>query len=258
MKKHKQFSYGGFLQIEISPAAPEMNLEKVREGLSALNPDKNALIVLPELWATGFEYERIADLSAKTDWLLEELSKLAAVYDIIICGSLPEKETTGVKDSIYNTLFFSGRHGTIGRIRKQHLFSFWNEDDWFASGDEPRIIESEHGCMGGLVCFDLRFPETARVQCQQGAELLVVSAQWPKARYEHWRLLLRARAVENQIFVVACNGSGDCNGHELGGHSMIIDPNGDILLEASDEPDAGVVKLDYSIQEKIRNRFSTL
>jgi len=256
--KNAHFSYGGFLQIEITPADPEANLKKVREGLLALKPEENGLIILPELWATGFEYEKIDGLSDRTDWLLEELRKLAASYNIIIGGSLPEKVKSDENVSIYNTLFFSGKQGTVGRFRKQHLFALWQEDDWFISGDEPRVIETERGCIGGLVCYDLRFPETAKVQCQQGADLLVVSAQWPLARSKHWRLLLQARAIENQIFVVACNGSGDCNGHELGGHSMVIDPNGDILLEASQEPGGGTVKLEYSVQEELRNRFSTV
>jgi len=256
--KQRHFSYGGFLQIDITPAAPEINLEKVQAGLSVLQPPKNSLIILPELWATGFKYEKISDLSKRSEWLLDQLHELATFYDIVIGGSLPEKIESHGRKSIYNSLFFSGRQGTIGRFRKQHLFSLWREDDWFTPGDEPKIIKTEHGSIGSLVCFDLRFPETARVQCQQGADLVVVSAQWPFVRVDHWRQLLKARAIENQIFVVACNGVGDCNGQKLAGHSMIIDPNGTILLEASELPDSGVVKLDFKIQEQIRHRFSTL
>jgi len=256
--KQRYFSCGGFLQIDITPASPEINLEKVKAGLSVLQPPNNSLIILPELWATGFQYEKIDDLSKRSEWLLEQLQELAAFYDIVIGGSLPEKVENDGEKLIYNSLFFSGRQGIIGRFRKQHLFSLWCEDDWFTPGDKPKIIETEHGCIGSLVCFDLRFPETARVQCQQGADLVAVSAQWPLARCDHWRQLLRARAIENQIFVIACNGVGDCNGQTLAGHSMIIDPNGTILLEAPEQPDSGVVQLDFKIQEQIRNRFSTL
>ncbi len=258
MKIQNHFSYAGFLQIEITAAAPERNLKKVQEGLEKLNPKKKSLVMLPELWATGFEYEQMNKLSGECEWLLRGLNKLAITYDCLIGGSLPEKIALNDQVSIYNTLFFVGKTGVTGRIRKQHLFSFWQEDDWFVAGDEPKIIETHYGYLGGLVCFDLRFPETARVQCQQGAQLLVVSAQWPLARLEHWRLLLRARAVENQIFIVACNGAGITNGTELAGHSMVIDPNGEIIAEALQKPEAKMVKLDYSIQEEVRGRFSTI
>lgn len=258
MKKQKHFSHAGFLQFDIIPGSPDQNLRKVSDNLLNLDPPQNSLILLPELWATGFEYEKIRDLSQKTDWLLYELQKLADEYDIVIGGSLPEKGTSGLDESIYNTLFLTGKDGLLGRFRKQHLFSLWHEDDWFSRGNEPEIIETEYGCVGALVCFDLRFPEIARVQCQQDAELLIVSAQWPLSRYTQWRLLLQARAIENQIHVVACNASGACNSLELGGHSMIIDPNGEILVEANQKQGSGIVKLDHLVQLELRNRFNTV
>lgn len=247
-----------FYQSAIIPADPAINLDRLQAALDRDPPRPGTLLVLPELWATGFVYPQLAELSRETPWLLERLGRLAALYQIVLAGSLVERVEGERGLFLYNTLFFCDSGGVAGKIRKQHLFSYWREEEWLTPGDSPRPVPIGAGWVGGLVCYDLRFPETAKVQCQQGASLLVVSAQWPLARIGQWRTLLQARAIENQSFVVAANGCGMANDLRLGGHSLIIDPGGEILLEAGEEERLATVALDPLRQQQLRQRFNTV
>jgi rfaE bifunctional protein nucleotidyltransferase chain/domain len=256
--KSPSFLSAGFFQSAIVPAAPAANLDRLRAALLKNPPPPGTILVLPELWATGFVYKQLGELSRRTPWLLEQLSELAALHHIVLAGTLVERVEDERGVLLYNTLFFSDSDGLQGKIRKQHLFSFWREDEWLTPGDSPRPVTTASGLVGGLVCYDLRFPETAKVQCQQGASLLIVSAQWPLARIEQWRTLLQARAIENQTFVIAGNGCGMCNDLTLGGHSLIIDPSGEILLEAGEEEQLATISLDPQRQQQVRERFNTV
>jgi rfaE bifunctional protein nucleotidyltransferase chain/domain len=252
------FVSAGFYQSPIIPAAPAANFDRLRAELHRDPPAAGTLLVLPELWATGFVYRQLAELSKETPRLLKKLTDLAELYHIVLAGSLVERVDDEGGTRLYNSLFFSGSDGLVGKIRKQHLFSYWHEDEWLATGDAPRPVATASGWVGGLVCYDLRFPETAKVQCQQGASLLVVTAQWPLARIEQWRTLLQARAIENQTFVVAANGCGMSNDLRLGGHSLVIDPGGEILLEAGEEKQLATIALDPQKQQQVRERFNTV
>lgn len=132
------------------------------------------------------------------------------------------------------------------------------EDHHFSAGKNPQPIMTDLGLVGGLVCYDLRFPELAGDQAEKGAAILLVTAQWPKVRKEQWRILLQARAIENQMFVVACNRSGTTDGIEFAGHSMIIAPDGVILQEAGEKMEAGSASLDPRQVESARTRFNTV
>ena len=252
------FVSAGFFQFAITPGESVANLDRLRTALQKNPPAPGTLLVLPELWATGFVYPQLAELSRETPWLLEQLTELAARYHIVLAGSLVERVDDERGVLLYNTLFFTGSDGLAGKIRKQHLFSYWREDEWLNAGESPRPVTTALGCVGGFVCYDLRFPETAKVQCQQGASLLVVSAQWPLMRIEQWRILLQARAIENQAFIVAGNGCGLCNDIELGGHSLIIGPGGEILLEAGEEEQVATIALDWQELQQLRERFNTV
>jgi D-glycero-beta-D-manno-heptose 1-phosphate adenylyltransferase len=256
------FVAAGFFQFAITPGAPATNLDCLQSALHQNPPQAGTLLVLPELWATGFVYPQLGELSRQTPWLLEQLSELAAQYHILLSGTLIERIEDERGTLLYNTLFFNSSDGLIGKIRKQHLFSYWHEDEWLTAGSSPRPVATPAGMVGGLVCYDLRFPETAKVQCQQGASLLVVSAQWPATRIEQWRTLLQARAIENQAFVIAGNGCGGFDNKEsflkLGGHSLIIDPSGEILFEADEQAQLATVVLDPQQQQQLRARFNTV
>lgn len=243
---------GGFLQFDVKEGDIEANLASVRRGLAALNPSGPALLVLPELWGAGFDYPRLAAHAARTPELLAALQAEAARYQIHLAGSLPE--ATG--EGIHNTLFIVGPGGVVGEIRKQQLFAPMGEDHHFTGGDNPQPVATPLGLVAGLVCFDLRFPDLARHQAGRGAQLLVVSGQWPAARREHWRVLLQARAIENQLFVIGCNRYGLTEETEFGGHSLIVAPDGTILAEAGGGEEARLVELEPARVSRSRKLFT--
>ena len=250
--------HAGFLQFDVKLGQPEANLAALSAGLARLAPSGPGIIVLPELWSCGFAYERLPHFALQTVDLLDEMQRLARRYSIHLAGSLPEEVLTEVDSAIYNTLYIVGPDGVAGSIRKQQLFAPMAEDHHFTPGDNPQPVETGLGLVAGLVCYDLRFPELAKTQAGQGAGLLVVSAQWPTARREHWRTLATARAIENQIFVVACNRCGVTGKTEFGGHSLVIAPDGTVIAEGGAEPDEVWVGIEPATMRELRHRFNTV
>ncbi len=248
----------GYLQFNIKAGDIVANLATVKDRLATLAPSGPGLLVLPELWAGGFIYDKMAGQAARTNDLLAEVTELAGHYNIYLAGSLPERNIVDGKEKFFNTLYFVGPDGVAGQYRKQQLFAPFKEDQYFVAGNRPRPVKTTLGLVGGLVCYDLRFPELARLHTVQGARLLAVSAQWPLERLAHWRTLLKARAVENQIFIAATNGSGEAgSGNTLAGHSLLIGPDGAVLSEAGTEAAAVYQEVEPALVDRVRARFNT-
>jgi predicted amidohydrolase len=250
--------FAGFLQFDVRIGDIDSNVARVESGLAEIGAANNrispGIIVLPELWATGFAYDRLPKLSQKTPEILTNLQVLSIKYQVNIAGSLPEH----YDNLYYNTLYITAPEGLAGAYRKQRLFSPMQEDTFFTPGSVPRPIQTELGPVGGLVCYDLRFPELLREQTSLGADLLVIPAQWPAARLEHWRILVQARAIENQMFVIAANRCGTTGGTLFGGHSMIVAPDGSVLLEAGEDEECKGTLLDLEMVSAARSSFSTV
>ncbi|OGQ95246.1 MAG: hypothetical protein A2521_03670 [Deltaproteobacteria bacterium RIFOXYD12_FULL_57_12] len=247
----------GFLQFDVVAGDLDANLRTVKSGLAELaasTDQQPTLMVLPELWTSGFDYERLPDIAGQTPAVLAELHELAAEYRITLAGSLPERAA----GRYYNTLFVTGPEGQLGSYRKQRLFAPMAEDTFFSPGEGFIPIDTAHGRLACLVCFDLRFPELTRAQTAKGATLLVIAAQWPMARKAHWQTLVRARAIENQMYVIAANRCGTTNDTEFAGHSLIVAPDGVILHEARATDEWAVVSLDPELTATVRRRFSTV
>jgi predicted amidohydrolase len=250
--------FAGYLQFDVQSGAIEQNLASVRKGLDQIatfSPRVSpGIIVLPELWATGFAYENLQELTRRMPEIMEDLLALAAEYDLYIAGSLPEHKD----GSYYNTLFITGPEGLSGFYHKQRLFSPMAEESFFTPGMDPQPARTALGLIAGLVCYDLRFPELLRSQTALGADLLVISAQWPAARINHWRILVQARAIENQMFVIASNRCGTTDNTTFGGHSMIVGPDGSILLEAGGEEECRGTLIDPGMVSTARSLFRTV
>jgi len=251
------FSQAVSFQFEVQSGALEANLRTVQNFFAQRHWEAGTLVVLPELWATGFAYSHCRQLAAHTSSLLLELQKLAAESGAVIAGSLLELSVEG-EDKPWNTLFIVDENGVVGRYRKQHLFGFWNEERFFSAGKCPLPIATTGGIIGPLVCYDLRFPVLARQYAFLGARLLIVAAQWPQSRLEDWRLLLRARALENQTVVVACNSCGRGGDIEFAGHSMVVGPDGTILAEAGTKKEIVACALPFTAVDELRTRFCTV
>ncbi len=246
------FPRAACLQFAIDTGNVTVNLERFKDGLTRLAPAPDTLVVLPELWASGFAWSRLDTLAEQTPAILAELVLAAREYGICFAGSLLDKSG---QEKPANTLFVTDGQGIVGRYQKQHLFGFWQEDQYLRPGSDLRPVVTPFGILAGLICYDLRFPEVCRSQVFAGSRMIAVSAQWPLVRLDHWQLLLRARAVENQAFVIACNGCGAMDEGVLAGHSMIIDPLGRVLVEAGEEPAAISNALEAAEQVAVRSRF---
>lgn len=232
------------IQLDIAFGKPEFNYSaaevKIREA-AAGNPD---CIILPELWNTGYDLTRlqtIADAEGiKTKSLI---SGLAKQYNInIIAGSVASSNASGVSNRMY---IFNRQGDLIGDYSKLHLFRLMDEHLYLQPGDNKGLFTLEGTLCAGLICYDIRFPEWALAHTVLGAEVLFISAEWPLVRLSHWRAILISRAIENQCYVVACNRVGNDPSNTFAGHSMIIDPWGEIVCEASEDEQilSGVIDL---------------
>ena len=258
MKAKELFTQVAFLQFEIAAGDPAANLATVQRLLVECQPSKGSLVVLPELWATGFAVNDYTAMAAATPEILEKLEIICAGSDLFFAGSLLESAAGGQWDKLYNTMFVVAGNGVLGRYRKQHLFPLWREEEILSAGNRPAPIVTPAGDLGPLICYDLRFGDLARHHAAFGVPLLVVSAQWPESRLDHWRILLRARAIENQVFVVACNSCGSAGKTILAGHSMVIAPDGRILAEAGNGEEGLCVPLDPTELLELRRRFCSV
>ena len=250
--------YAGYLQIEVKEGDCERNILCCEQELSQLQPAPQSLIVLPEMWATGFVYPKLKQFGAMLPQLLGTMQGWAAQYSSVIAGSLVEPILQDGKNQFYNSLFLVDSSGVIGRYRKQRLFTGWEEEVYFTAGETSEPVQTNYGNIGCLICFDLRFPELARIQCQKGADILICSAMWPSVRIHHWNILLQARAIENQIFVIGCNAIGISGNSQLGGNSVIYSPDGTVLVRSRQEIGSQYVEIDWSIQKKVREKFNTV
>lgn len=240
------------VQFNIALGEVETNLAYVREQLPALRDKDCHLAVLPEMWSTGYDYKHLKDLSEETPRICEELAQMSDKLEMVIVGSLPDKR----EGTIYNTAFVMDRGEIVGRYSKLHLFSTMGEDRFLGAGDQTLVVPTSVGRIGLAICYDLRFPELFRKLALDGAELLCVPAEWPHPRGEHWRTLLRARAIENQMPVVAANCCGVQGKLDFAGMSMVVSPWGEILAEAQEQNDTPIAIIDFKEMEDYRSRIN--
>jgi len=232
------------IQFNVKLGDVDANLAYVRAALARAADNGAQLAVLPEMWSTGFDYKNLNELALRTEGIAEELLDLSRSLKLVICGSMPEPNGN---DKVFNTIFLADNGRLAGIYRKIHLFSLLGEDRAFAGGDKWLLADTSLGKIGVIICYDLRFPELSRRLALEGARVICVPAQWPKPREEHWRTLLRARAIENQLFVVAANACGNVGKLDFFGMSMIIGPKGELLAEAGEEECELVAPLDMQV-----------
>lgn len=228
------------IQFNVKQGDVDANLAYVREAIPRAAGQGANLAVLPEMWSSGFSYRDLNELALRTQGIAEEMLELSARHKLVIVGSMPEPNG----DKVFNTVYVADNGTLAGVYRKIHLFSLLGEDRAFSGGDSWLLAETSIGRIGVIICYDLRFPELSRRLAVEGAQVICVPAQWPKPRQEHWRTLLRARAIENQLFVVACNACGTIGKLDFFGMSMIIDPKGELLGEAGESEGEIIAPLD--------------
>ncbi len=240
------------LQFRIDMGAVEANAGRAFALLRQAVEGGAALCVLPEMWSTGFAYDRLPALARTTPEILHDLRAFASENRLVIAGSLPER--TG--NSVYNTLYVINATGAVtGQYRKAHLFRPSGEDLHFRKGTKAELALTDLGAIGPLICYDLRFPELSRKYFLEGATLFCVSAQWPSVRKAHWELLNVARAVENQLFVAASNAVGRSGEFHFSGGSLILSPWGERLATGGEDEGVAMALIDPSQEIEARRRI---
>jgi len=251
------------MEVEDNKSA---NIETMKRFLKKATEAGADIAVLPEMWSCPYSHEYFADFAEKAGGdCYTALSGAALEGNIyIVGGSIPELDG----GRIYNTSFVFDRKGEeIARHRKVHLFNIdidggqrFYESDTLCAGNEITVFETEFGTMGLVICFDIRFPEICRLTALRGAKVLFVPAVFNMTTGPmHWEILLRLRAVDNQIFTVGAGPARDENGIYVSyGNSIAVDPWGRILYRADEKEGMGVVDLDLSETQKVREQLPLL
>jgi predicted amidohydrolase len=240
-------------QIHIQLGQPLHNLEQARTIFAEAARRDSQVLLFPELWTSGYDLTNAGELAKINARLLPELARLARVHSLYAGGSLLIEQ--GGK--VYNTFIFQfPDQETPVSYSKIHLFRLMEEDRWLMPGDHLQAVQAPWGKAGLAICYDLRFPEMFRRYALSGAELILISAEWPIQRINHWQTLLRARAIENQCFVAATNCVGPCGGETFGGRSAVISPWGEVLCEgSSDQAELITITVDLDQVAETRQRI---
>lgn len=242
----------GIVQFDVKTGDRAANLKSALAGIRRLGDKGAKLASLPEMWSCGFDFESLSEHAKATPEILEKLTEKAREYRMTVVGSLPENTGSGIA----NTAFAVDSTGVRRpAYRKVHPFSPTGEHRHFTAGDRAVVAETDVGKIGLIICYDLRFPELARKTAEMGAEIIVVPAQWPTARARHWDVLLTARAVENQLFVVGANRCGQEGGTVFAGHSAITSPWGVRLAKAGTRPAVIMAELDLDETALFREKI---
>jgi len=246
------------IQLEVTDAEPSS--ERVHRAADLVRTQAGAdLVVLPELWVPGaFAYTHWQDSAEGLDGPTVDALAVAArdVGAYVHMGSLIERDGA----DLYNTSVLLGPDGGVeAAYRKIHLFGFGEGEPTLLVAGKEMVVADVRGTPVGLsTCYDLRFPELYRGLLDAGAEVVLCVAGWPAARIEHWSILARARAIENQLVMVALNTAGTHAGKEMGGRSVVVDARGSVLAEAATSEDVLTVDIDVLDVQEWRTRFPVL
>jgi predicted amidohydrolase len=244
------------LQTDITWEDKAANHARVTRLLERARPEPGSLVVLPEMFATGFSMDVNRISEGDPGDTTRVLANLARHHR---CGILAGRVTRGADGRGHNESVFLDPEGSIAaRYTKMQPFSLGGETQHYQAGDKPVIFEFGGFRIAPFVCYDLRFPELFRWAVDLGAELFVVIANWPVTRIDHWTTLLRARAIENQSYVVGVNRVGTDPRYQYNGHSLVVDPWGAPLMVAGDHECTLAVTLDPARLAGWRRDFPAL
>lgn len=244
-------------QMKVTPGRPEVNLRRAERLAREAAQAGAHLLLLPELWLSGHDLERAEEhaRSFAERWQ-EEWSALACRYRLFLAGSVVAPGEGGRPANV--ALVFSPEGKVVARYEKVHLFTPMGEGRLTAGRSTP-CFDLPWGRTALAVCYDLRFPELFRRYMEEGASFVLLPAAWPRSRLEHWRILLRARAIENQCFLLACNRVGrDPDGTAYAGHSTVLGPWGNPLREGGLKADLLLADLDPEEVGRVRQAFPVL
>jgi len=241
------------IQTDLPWQGASENRELLEQILDA-TIDSTDLIVLPEMFTCSFDDTKNAIAESMPGETVDWMRIMAVSYQAAVCGTIAVKEN----GERFNRFLFVTPEGKVRHYDKRHLFRMLGEHKRYASGNRQPIIKWRDWRIMPLVCYDLRFPVWCRNTESLNYDLIVCPANWPAARDEHWQTLLRARAIENLAYVAGTNRVGkDGNDLDYAGHSQLIDPAGEVLLDAGDKIGGYAATISKEHLEAYRKSFPT-
>jgi len=212
------------------------------------------LVVFPELWSTGYDLPNAAKHANPTgSGIFSTVASLAKEHGIVIVGSM--LSLLGDKQYGNTAVYFDHLGRNQGEYSKVHLFRLMDEDQYLTPGQRLALVDTIWGKFGLAICYDLRFPELFRAYALAGANVTILPSEWPNPRLSHWQTLLRVRSIENQMFMIACNRVGKTGDTSFFGHSCIIDPWGEIIVEAGDQEILLTAEIDLSLVQSVKSKM---
>ncbi|MFH1453049.1 MAG: nitrilase-related carbon-nitrogen hydrolase [Armatimonadota bacterium] len=249
-------------QTDVLRADPEENLKKSESYIKRAAESGSELICFPEMWLTGFDWKFNEEFAHKNKDIVNIIGSMAKENNIWINGTMPGLDE---ESNVSNTsMLFDNKGERVAVYRKTHLFSYMHEDKHTAKGTYLTLADTPWGKIGLSVCYDIRFPELFRTYALKGARLILSPMAFPYPRLSHWKILVRARAIENQLFMVGVNQVGDEDFGKYGkvtyfGSSVIVDPWGETVIEAEEkEEELLSTEIDLSLSDEIRNKMKVL
>jgi predicted amidohydrolase len=247
-----------FLLAQLNVDDIEPSQKRIKRVVDLLvNLDREVFVVLPELWVSGAfsknAYSGLA-LEENADFLREFSEKEISSHGVL--GTFLIRNT---QNKVSNRLIYVSKNSNHFSYDKMHTFGFESEESKLVEAGSSYLVDLESQYKFGFcVCYDIRFPELMRKMTYNGMEVLIVSASWPESRIDHWKKLLVARAIENQIYVIAVNAVGTQGGTKLGGNTLCISPQGEILVELSNHEEFVEIRLDSDAVRNTRHAFPVL
>ncbi|MEE9125606.1 MAG: nitrilase-related carbon-nitrogen hydrolase [Planctomycetota bacterium] len=224
-------------QFDVRRGDVGKNLASAESALRVAAEDGAQLVVLPEMWTTSFVKETTTELIQEARAAEQTIAQVSKELGLMVIGGGLEED----QGAFFNRCVVVDSGNILGTYRKIHLFSPNAEHRYLQAGEAPLILDTRLGKLGVMICYDIRFPELVRYHFHMGVEVLVVPAQWPEARSDHWRTLVKARAIENQMFILGCNRTGieeslrNNDNLTFPGDSRIVDPMGQVLARGNGE-----------------------
>lgn len=239
-------------QIDIALGEPDRNYQTVTQAVKDAAKAGADVVVFPEMWNTGYALTELARLADQDGWRTKQtLSRAAKENQIAVVGG--SVATVRAGGQYYNTTYIYDQNGNLtGSYDKVHLFGLMHEDEFIQAGSQGSFFELKGVKSASFICYDLRFPEWFRTVAKQGADVIYVVAEWPTPRIEQWEALVKARAIENQAFVVAVNRVGHDDENSYNGHSLVVDPLGNVIADAGEKAGLTLAELDLDELKTVR------
>lgn len=245
-------------QLDVRPGDRAGNYSRLEAALRKhwQSSPLDTAVILPEIWDVGYVIENAENYGDRDgEQAAEFLGRLAREYKCWFVGGSVLALTNG--GAANRAMVVDPRGKYVAHYDKAHLIALMDEDKYLTPGDR-RVHADIAGVDVGLsICYDLRYPEWQRLYAVEGAQALIFSAEWPKSRVQHWQIMLQSRAIENMCYVAGCNRIGTTGTTTFGGHSMVVDPWGEILCDCGEEPCFAFVEIDSAKTEKAREFLGT-